>query len=173
MKKHALMLLSVGLLLTGSVVAQETTVEPEEDFGERIEVRGKKTPTYYYKAMRRAEIDLYDQVNLQLTDKKYKVSCERETYSIAKNATRFKKKYCLPNFVRERMGYETRKALEDGVEPPTLEQVELMVRDEQEEAVNAVAKVIEGNPKLVDLLVKYHTSVAAYENSKAQELAER
>lgn len=172
MKKHTLILLA-GLLVSGSVMAQETTVEPEEDFGERIEVRGQKTPTYYFKAMRRAEIELYDQVNMQLTEDKYKVSCERETYSIAKNATRIKKKYCLPKFVRERMGYETRKALDDGVEPPTLEQVELMVSDEQEEALNAVAKVIEGNPKLIELLVKYHTSVDAYENSKAQELAER
>ncbi|BDX06024.1 hypothetical protein [Planctobacterium marinum] len=167
MKKHVVLLLLTALV-SGLAFAQQGTNEQKDNSEERIEVLGQRTPTHYYKAMRRAEIDLYDQVNKMLTNDKYKISCERETYSVARNATRLKKKYCLPKFVRERMGEETRKALEDGVEPPTLEQVELMVADEQEEALNAVAKVIEENPKLLELLIKYHTSAANYENVKAQ-----
>lgn len=173
MKKHTTLLLSgamlSGLLLSGLGLAQEESIQPEEELTERIEVRGKKTPTYYYRAMRRAEIDLYDKVNLQIEDPKYKVSCGIE----ANVGSNIKKKACLPNFVRDRLAFETQKAMDTGANPPTLEYVESMLGDEQQEALNAVAKVIEGNPELIELLIKFHTSVAEYENSKAQELAER
>lgn len=166
MKKY-LVLLLLGALASNLAYAQLGSAEPKTDFGENIEIRGKNTPAYYFEAMRHAEIALYDQVNLQIDDHKYKVSCRRESQI----NTNLKFKNCLPNFVRERLAYEHRVARDSDITPPTLELVEFMVADEQEEALNAVAKVIEGNPELIELLVKYQNSVAAYEKVKTEQIA--
>ncbi|WP_338292051.1 hypothetical protein [Planctobacterium marinum] len=167
MKKHSLLMI-VALFSSGLAIGQQQN-SGKEDYGERIEVRGKKTPMYFYSAMQQAEIDLYDQVNKQLKDDRYKVSCQRESQI----GTNLKQKRCLPNFVRARMAFETQKARESGGPPLTLEQVEALVGKERQEAMNAVAKVIERNPELLELLVKYQSSVAAWEKSKAEEVAAR
>lgn len=164
MKKHVGLLLVTALVSGLAFAQQEENVGTEDNSEERIEVLGQRTPTHFYKAMRRAEINLYDQINQYIGEHKYKVSCHRESQA----GTNLKRKGCLPNFVRERMAFETQKALDDGAIPPTLEQVEALLGEEQAEAMNAVAKVIEENPKLLELLIKYHTSVANYENVKAQ-----
>jgi len=138
---------------------------------ERIEVVGEKTPAFYLGLMQRAELDFYKQLNKELDNPEFRVSCNRESDVTNKSSARLKRNTCLPNYVRNRMAFETQKNMTAGASLtqlqkaaiPTLGQIETLTVNKRKEAELAIAEAIKANPELKTLLIKLNQAQQNYE----------
>jgi len=140
---------------------------------ERVEVIGEKTADFYLGLMQRAELDFYKQLNKQLANHEFKISCHKENNFGNEGTTKIRRKYCLPNYVRDRMASETQRVISAAIQPqtlglilrpkPTLEHIETLTADKRKQAELAIAEVLEANPELQSLLIKLNQAQHNYE----------
>ena len=165
-------LMLAGALLTSSALAlaqdeEEQYLTPDDI--EQIEVVGKKPLLYFHRQMLKTELSFYDSVNDLLENPEHKIKCRREERMGSNSTTaRIKQMYCLPNYVRSRLAEETQVALKTGKPTPRIEDVEILVKDQQQEAMAAVTKLVEENPQLLEKLLAMHNAKAEYQQKRQE-----
>lgn len=155
----------VAATLFGSSVihAQEGTQAEKEV--EQIEVVGKKPLLYFRNQMMKAEMSFYDSVNDYIENPDFKMTCNRERTG---EAMRIKADVCMPNYLRNRLAEETQAAINSGKPLPRLEDVEVLVKDQQQKAMGAITKIVEQNPELLEKLVAMHNAKTEYEFKRSE-----
>lgn len=166
--KHILVVafaLSFSSAATSQEVNKEQLQNTEQEQVEQIEVLGKKPLLYYRRQMEQLELDFYDSINDLIENPDYRVTCRMETAGSGQ-VTRIKHKRCLPNYVRNRLALETQEAFEDGKPIPTIDDVEFLLKEEKEQALAAVAEVVEKNPELLKQLIKMNDAQTLYKQKR-------
>ena len=165
---------TTGLLFLLVIAPMASAQEEEEQFLtpddiEQIQVVGKKPLLYFHRQMMKTELNFYDSINDLLENPEHKIKCRREErMGNSGTSARLKTMYCLPNYVRSRLAEETQAAIQTGKPAPRIEDVEILVKDQQQEAMAAVTKLVESNPELLDKLLTMHNAKAEYEQKRLE-----
>jgi len=175
--KKTLVLCSVLSLMPYANASRVADQNESHEPIERIEVVGEKTPAFYLGLMKRTELDFYKQLNKQLDNPEFKVTCVNESDVTDKTSVRMKRKSCLPNYIRNRMSFETQGVATAGISSfdlytlqgkpiPTVAQIEALTAKTKVLAELAVAEAIKNDPELQALLIKLNDAKTNYEQLK-------
>lgn len=166
-KKLSNIFFSLMVVLPISIQAAHANQEPQaskpadKDI-EVIGVVGEKPLAFFRLEMERAELDFYEAFNALVDNDKYRVICRKE----ARLGSRIKDRVCYPQYVLDRMAEETQEALALGNGFPSLKLIEIAVKDEREESLAYVEKVVMENPKLLEKLVNLNQKQNQYAMQK-------
>ena len=168
LSKSIAVILSLATLATASISAsvnasENTNNSAKEDI-ERIGVTGSVPLLFYKDEMQSAELDFYEMYNALNDNKKYTIVCRLQT----RLGSRIKTRVCHPQYVLDRMAQETQDVLSSGGAYPSLKQIEFAVKDEREESMKHVEKLVKSNPKLLEKLIELNQKQALYTQKKAQ-----
>lgn len=159
----ALMLVSPLCLFNASAMAQTDEDKAQDKDIEVIGVVGERSLLYFKDQLLKAEMDFYDAYNALDIDEKFRVVCRREN----RPGSRIKDDVCYPQYVLQRMAQETQEALLSGLPYPDLDDIEFAVREEREESMAYVEKVVTENPHLIEKLIVMNQKKQKYEEMKA------
>lgn len=160
----ALSLATFATTISTAVNASENTNKSAQEDIERIGVTGSVPLLFYKDEMQSAELDFYEMYNALNDNKKYTIVCRKQT----RLGSRIKTRVCHPQYVLDRMAQETQDVLSSGGAYPSLKQIEFAVKDEREESMKHVEKLVKSNPKLLEKLVQLNEKQALYAQKKAQ-----
>lgn len=132
--------------------------KPADKDIEIIGVVGEKPLAFFRLEMERAELDFYEAYNRIVDNDKYRVVCRKET----RLGSRIKDRVCYPQYVLDRMAEETQEALALGNGYPSLKLIEFAVKEEREESLAYVEKIVTENPKLLEKLIDLNAKQNQY-----------
>lgn len=145
----------------------QNKAEPDDNI-EVIGVVGEYSLLYFRHEMQEAELDFYEAFNKIADVEKFKVQCTREV----RLGSNIRDKVCLPKYVRNRMAQETQDGLNGGGYFPKYKEIEFAVRDQREESLAYVEKVVRENPELLEKLVVLNERKARFDEAKAVKFPE-
>lgn len=155
--------LAASTMSISANASDNTNTSNKEDI-ERIGVTGSVPLLFYKDEMQSAELDFYEMYNALNDNKKYTIVCRKQT----RLGSRIKTRVCHPQYVLDRMAQKTQDVLSSGGAYPSLKQIEFAVKDERDESMKHVEKLVKSNPKLLEKLIQLNEKQALYAHKKAQ-----